>query len=155
MSVWEMKMFIYLFVHLFLCLFIYLFVYLLTPSVRKYKAIRSKNLENIELRKNNIISSSTQPKEEFPCAFYWDSLKLRSIKIFTETSRKEAAKQIAWEKEKAGLIFWNKYFFLCECLGKRWPLILEFSWMKVDCWNSGRNDQRNLLWKIVHQRHQN
>ena len=54
-----------------------------TPSVQKYKAIRAKISENIEIRKNNIISSSTQPKEEFPCALCWDSLKLRGSRIFT------------------------------------------------------------------------
>jgi len=55
----------------------------ITPSVRKYKAIRAKNSENIEIRKTNLISSSTQPKEEFPCALCWDSLKLRGSRIFT------------------------------------------------------------------------
>jgi len=39
--------------------------------------------ENIEIRKNNLISSSTQSKEEFPCALCWDSLKLRGSRIFT------------------------------------------------------------------------
>ena len=58
-------------------------IQLFTPSVRKYKAIRSKNPKNIELRKNNITSRSTQSKEEFPCALCWDSLKLRGSRVFT------------------------------------------------------------------------
>ena len=42
------------------------------PSFQKYKA-------SLGLRKNNVIFSSTQPKE-LPCAFLWD---------FPETARKQ------------------------------------------------------------------
>ena len=54
-----------------------------TPSVRKYKTFRGKNPKISEIKKNSIIFSSTQPKEEFPCAFCWVSLKVRGSSIFT------------------------------------------------------------------------
>jgi len=40
-----------------------------TPSVGKYKTFRGTNPKIPEIRKNSIIFSSTQPKEEFPCTF--------------------------------------------------------------------------------------
>jgi hypothetical protein len=54
-----------------------------SPLKTRREAIQAKNSENIEIRKTNLISSSTQPKEEFPCALCWDSLKLRGSRIFT------------------------------------------------------------------------
>ena len=53
-----------------------------TPSVRKYKAVRTKNPRISEIRKSSIIFSSTQPKEEFPYPFFGVSLKVRGSRIF-------------------------------------------------------------------------
>ena len=50
-----------------------------TPSVRKYKAVRTKNPNISEIRKSNMVFSSTQPKEEFPCAFFGFPLKVRGF----------------------------------------------------------------------------
>ena len=65
-----------------------------TPSVRKYQAVRTRNPKISEIRKSNIIISSTQPKEEFQCAFFGDSLKVRWSWIFSQTAKRRV-KQIS------------------------------------------------------------
>ena len=115
-------------------------IFLATPSVRKYKAVRAKNPKILEIRKNNIISSSTQPKEEFPCAFCWDSLKLRGSRIFTQTratNKKKQRKKLDGKRNKSNFIYFQKIKNIGKVLWKERQLIVECSRTK-DKWNSDR-----------------
>jgi len=54
-----------------------------TPSVRKYKSKTHKIQKLSEIRKINIIFSSTQEKEEFSYPICWGILKMSGSAFFT------------------------------------------------------------------------
>ena len=91
-----------------------------------------------EIRKNNTISKSTQPNKEFPCAFCWDSLKLRGgFPLRRATNKKKQRNKQDGKMNTSNSMYFQKKKKLVNVLWKERQLISRCFWMK-DKWNSDR-----------------